>query len=219
MIINTVSKTVRIIHSIILLTAPVSNVVAAEPLPLFEISVRYIKMSALERFGVTFTADQVYLRGNVVTGNDLKVLMDDPSFVEFIAPAEKKLLKLGFMFSYANGNYQGVFLNYYNQFDHKFIAKIRCMSDGTNHAFVAPYRNAFHLGSLSQLKKENPSAYFRFKSEMRTRTNLMTLEAENNALRQKNNALEAEILELKFRPGGDEYERAREHFETLRDAL
>ncbi len=176
-------------------------------------------MSALERFGVTFTADQVYLRGNVVTGNDLKVLMDDPSFVEFIAPAEKKLLKLGFMFSHAGRTSQYIFLNYYNQFDYKFNAQVRCMSDGTNHAFVAPYRNANYLDSLPRLKREYPSIYFRFKSEMRTRTNLMTLEAENNALRQKNSALEAEILELKFRPGGDEYERAREHFETLRDAL
>ncbi len=191
-------------------------------------------MSALERFGVKFDAILVYLNDKLVQGDDLDAILDNPLFVEFIAPLEEKLYELGFIRTRDRQDYprfrgiavcycitthnNGISVNYVNRFDPWFKAFISCRHNGDSVVKVG-VKNSGLCIDLAQVDMNVHAYYSDFKARMQTVRALEASEAENAALREKIRALEAEILHLKLRPGGEEYELAREHFEQLRDEL
>lgn len=191
-------------------------------------------MSALERFGVKIGAILVYLNDKLVQGDDLDAILDNPLFVEFIAPLEEKLYELGFIRTRDHQDYprfrgieirycitthgNGISVNYINRFDPWFRAFISCRYNGESFAAAATKDSGLCL-ELELIDMTVHTYYSDFKARMQTIRALEVSKAENAALMEKIRALEAEILHLKLRPGGEEYELAREHFKKLQGCL
>jgi len=184
-------------------------------------------MSALEKFGITFDEGLAYINNRLARDIDLDSILDNPLFVQFIAPNEEKLRELGFVLARDAWNYpgrcisthmNGIRINYINRFDPRFNAFISCRNNDESFA-AASIKNSGVWIRIEHINMDEYPYYSVFKSRMQTIDALAASEAENKALRERISALEAEILHLKLIPGGEEYEHAREHFKQLQDTL
>jgi len=171
----------------------------------------------MEEFGITFGHNAIYWNGRTMTDEAARefIALDAPHAKRLreIFASLKTIDKYGIQVDHvwANGAREWIKLYCSDKYSFYEIRVRLYLPNMHEHAHIAGPRLDYESSNLEHCLEE--CGYTKIYDKL---CELEASAAKVPALEEKILALEADIAERKLRPGGEEYEAAREHFESIK---